>query len=426
MKKEIVIIGGGFAGVNFIKEISGNNHFHVTLVDRNNYNFFPPLLYQVSTGFLEVSNISYPFRMLLSKHKNINFRMGELVEIKPKENQIVLSNGTLHYDYLIIATGTETNYFGMESIKEIALPMKTVNDAIELRNFLLQKNEDAILIKDEKEREKLTTIVITGGGPTGVEIAGMLAEMRTNIYQKDYPELSASKQKIYLIDGNPELLSPMTKKSQEYTLETLKKMGVKVWLNKKVVGYEDDQVLFESGEKIPSKILIWTAGVTSSVFDGLKKEDYGPGRRLIVDSVNRLKDYDNIYAIGDTSFQTSDPAFPKGHPQLAQVAIQQGKNLAKNLSRLQRKEEPLEFIYKDKGTMAIIGRSKAAADLPKPKIHFQGWLAWIMWLFVHLFSLISYRNRIKTMYNWTTSYFTKNQSMRMIIRSNAKKETAKK
>lgn len=423
MKKEIVIIGGGFAGVNLARKLRNEENIHITLVDRNNYNFFPPLLYQVATGFLEVSNISYPFRKLFHHQKNANFRMGELIQIIPSENKILLSTGELSYDYLILATGTESNYFGIENIQRNSLPMKTVNDAIELRNFILLKAEEAILTKDPIERKKLTSIVIAGGGPTGVEIAGMLAEMKQNIFDKDYPELRSDSFSIYLVDGAESLLTPMSVQSQEYTLSTLLQLGVDVKLNKRVKDYINDQVIFDDGEIIDTKILIWAAGVISSVFDGIPKECYGPGRRLLVDQYNKVYGTANIYAIGDTALLLSDPNFPKGHPQMAQVAIQQAINLAGNIKAHLKNQEQTSFSYHDKGSMAIIGRSKAAADLPKPRMHFTGWLAWAMWLFVHLFSLISYRNRLKTMVNWTTSYFTKDQTLRMIIRPDIHSKT---
>jgi NADH dehydrogenase len=416
MKKEIVIVGGGFAGINLARQLANEINIHITLVDRNNYNFFPPLLYQVATGFLEVSNISYPFRKLFQHRKNINFRMGELQKILPEENKVVLSSGELSYDYLVLATGTESNYFGMENIRKSAIPMKTVDDAIEMRNFLLQKTEEATKATEKREKQKLTTIVIAGGGPTGVEIAGMLAEMRKNILEKDYPELKGQKVSIYLVDGAPALLSTMSKDAQQYAYDTLVKMGVEVKLNKLVKDYIDDAVIFSDGETIPSKMLLWTAGVTSSIFHGIPEESYGRGRRLLVDEFNKVLGTRNIYAVGDTCLQTSDKNFPEGHPQLAQVAIQHGKNLAKNFTAMFKGRSLRPFAYLDKGSMAIIGRRKAAADIPKPNLRIKGFIAWIMWLFVHLFSLINYRNRIKTLYNWTVAYFTKDQSLRMIIR----------
>ena len=419
MKKEIVIIGGGFAGINLAKRLANTKGIHLTLVDKNNYNFFPPLLYQVATGFLEVSNICYPFRKLFHYKRNISFRLGELQKIVQDENKVVLSTGDLSYDYLVLATGTESNFFGIENIRKGALPMKTVDDAIDMRNYLLQKTEEATIAMDETEKKKLTTIVIAGGGPTGVEIAGMLAEMRKNILEKDYPELKGIKVCIYLVDSAPTLLTPMSKEAQQYAYGTLIKMGVEVKLNKLVKDYIDDTVIFADGEKIPTKMLLWTAGVTSKVFEGIPKECYGRGRRLLVDEYNKVQGTQNIYAIGDTSLQTSDKNFPQGHPQLAQVAIQHGKNLAKNFKAMVSRQNQKPFAYNDKGSMAIIGRSKAAADIPKPKMRINGFIAWIMWLFVHLFSLINYRNRIKTMYNWTVAYFTKDQSLRMIIRPKA-------
>jgi NADH dehydrogenase len=421
MSKEVVIIGGGFGGINLSKCLANTNGIHVTLVDRNNYNFFPPLLYQVATGFLEVSNISYPFRKFFHHKKNISFRMGELIKIIPDENKVVLSSGIISYDYLVLATGTETNFFGIENIRKAALPMKTVDDAIEMRNTLLQRSEQATITTDETEIRKLASIVIAGGGPTGVEIAGMLAEMRANILEKDYPELKGRKYRIFLIDAAPVLLAPMSKVAQQYTYDSLVKMGVEVKLNKQVKDYVDDNVIFADGESISTKLLLWTAGVTATIFEGLPKECYGKGKRLLVDQYNKVTGTENIYAIGDTCLQTTDEKFPQGHPQLAQVAIQQGKNLAFNLKSLLKGKSQVAFKYIDKGSMAIIGRSKAAADIPKPELHLKGFIAWLIWLFIHLISLINFRNKVKTFYNWAVAFFTKDQSLRMIIRPREKK-----
>jgi NADH dehydrogenase len=420
MKKEIVIIGGGFAGINLAKRLANTKGTQVTLVDKNNYNFFPPLLYQVATGFLEVSNICYPFRKLFHYKRNISFRLGELQKIVPAENKVVLSTGQLSYDYLVLATGTESNYFGMENVRQSALPLKTVDDAIDMRNYLLLKTEEATIATDPVEKKKLSTIVIAGGGPTGVEVAGMLAEMKKNILEKDYPELAEDKVKIYLVDGAPALLIPMSKVAQQYTYDTLVKMGVNVELNRQVKDYVDDTVIFADGKTIPTKFLIWATGVTSKVFEGMPKDSYGKGKRLLVDQHNKVYAMQNIYAIGDTCLQTSDKNFLQGHPQLAQVAIQQGIQLARNFKAMISGKPCTAFAYHDKGSMAIIGRSKAVADIPTPKMHIKGFIAWVMWLFIHLFSLINFRNRIKTMYNWTVAYFTKDQSLRMIIRPGVK------
>lgn len=423
MKKEIVVIGGGFAGIALAKRLAKNKNFHITLVDKNNYNFFPPLLYQVATGFLEVGNISYPFRKLFQRWPNVDFRMGELRQILSEEKKVILSTGPLYYDELVLATGTESNYFGNQNVQKNAIPMKTIEDALVLRNTLLMAVEKATITTDEMERRKLLTIVIAGGGPTGVEVAGMLAEMGKNILEKEYPELHKSEVQLYLVDGAPSLLSPMSESSQQYSHDTLTKMGVRVQLNKLVKDYVDDTVIFADGETIQTKLLFWTAGVTSKIFEGIPQESYGRGRRLLVDRFNQVLHVDHIYAIGDTALMTEDAEWLQGHPQLAQPAIQQGRNLAYNLDAKDKSKPLKPFTYQDRGSMAIIGRSKAVADLPRPTLHIKGFIAWIMWLFVHLFSLIHYRNRITTMYNWTVAYFTKDQALRMIIRTEqARKE----
>lgn len=413
---EIVIVGGGFAGINLAKELQNQEGIHVTLVDKNNYNFFPPLIYQVATAFLEPSSISYPFRKFFAGKKNLQFRLGELQKVIPVENKIILSNGELTYDYLVFATGAETSYFGMENVKKNAIPMKTLNDAIEMRNTLLKNLEKAAICKDIRKRRKLLTIVVAGGGPTGVEVSGMFAEMRKSILLKEYPELETTASNVYLVDGGDALLSPMSKESQEDTLEAVTKLGVVVKLNTRVVDYKDDTVFFADGKTIQTKNLIWAAGVSAKEFEGIPAESYGRGKRMATDAFNKVNATDNIYAIGDTCIQLNDADFPGGHPQVAQVAIQQGVNLAENF-KLILKDKPLKpFKYNDKGSMAIIGKNKAVVDLPKPKMHFKGFLAWMIWLFVHLMSLITYRNRLNTFYHWMIAYFSKDQSLRMIIR----------
>ncbi|APA00564.1 MULTISPECIES: NAD(P)/FAD-dependent oxidoreductase [Flavobacterium] len=417
---EIVIIGGGFAGMNLAKELLNQDGVHVTLVDKNNYNFFPPLIYQVATAYLEPSSISYPFRKFFAGKKNLQFRLGELVEVVPAENKVILSNGELHYDKLVFATGAETSYFGMENVKKNAIPMKTLNDAIVMRNTLLKNLEKAAITKDIRKRRKLLTIVVAGGGPTGVEISGMFAEMRKNILLKEYPELETTASNIYLVDGAPALLTPMSKESQEDTLKAITDLGVIVKLNNNVVDYVDDTVHFANGETIQTKNLIWAAGVTAREFKGLPADCYGRGKRLKTDAFNKIEGTENIYAIGDTCIQFNDTAFPHGHPQVAQVAIQQGINLAKNIKNEMQQKALVPFKYVDKGSMAIIGKAKAVVDLPKPKMHFKGTFAWMIWLFIHLISLITYRNKIKTFYNWMIAYFSKDNSLRMIIRPDKK------
>jgi NADH dehydrogenase len=413
---QIVVIGGGFAGINLAKELANQKGIEVTLVDKNNYNFFPPLIYQVATAFLEPSSISYPFRKFFAGKKNLQFRLGELLKVVPSENKIILNNGELHYDRLVFATGAETSYFGMENVKKNAIPMKTLNDAIEMRNTLLKNLEKAAICKDIRKRRTLLTIVVVGGGPTGVEVSGMFAEMRKTILLKEYPELDTTVSNIYLVDGGDALLSPMSKESQEDTLEAVTKLGVVVKLNTRVVDYKDDTVFFADGNTIQTKNLIWAAGVSAREFEGIPVESYGRGKRMATDAFNKVNGTENIYAIGDTCIQTNDTNFAGGHPQVAQVAIQQGVNLAENF-KLMVQNKPLKpFKYNDKGSMAIIGKNKAVVDLPKPKMHFKGFFAWMIWLFVHLMSLITYRNRINTFYHWMIAYLSKDQSLRMIIR----------
>ncbi|TXD84886.1 NAD(P)/FAD-dependent oxidoreductase [Subsaximicrobium wynnwilliamsii] len=423
-EKHIVIIGGGFAGVHLAKELAGKKGVKVTLVDRNNYNFFPPLLYQVATGMLDISSISIPFRALFKGKKNLFFRLGEFEEVFPEANKVKLSTGELHYDALVIATGTVSNFFGMENIEKNALPMKTVNEAIKLRNYLIMEGEKYTYCTDEDEKRKMRNIVISGAGPSGVEIAGMIAEMRKRTLRDIYPELIDEQLNIYLVDAAPTVLPPMREKSQTYTKKSLEDMGVIVKLNKMVSDYKGDKVYFKDGETIETKTLIWTAGVTAMKYKGMPEDSYEKGNRLTVDAFNLIAHTKNIYAIGDACIQKTDPEFPKGHPQLGAVAQQQGKALAANFLAMVEHKERDPFRYNDKGAMAIIGDQKAVADLTTPKTTLTGWLAWISWLFVHLYLLVSYRNRFRTFWNWFNAYLGKGQSQGIMIGRTATDTTA--
>lgn len=417
---KIVIIGGGFAGLNLAKALLDKKDIHVTLVDKNNYNFFAPLIYQVATAFLEPTSISYPFRKFFAGKKNLEFRLGEFQSVNAATNTITLNNGTVKYDQLVFATGAETSYFGMENVKQNAIPMKTLNDALDMRNRILKNLEIAAITKDIRERRKLLTIVVVGGGPTGVEVSGMFAEMRKSMLRKEYPELDTAASNIYLVDGGDELLSPMSEASQTDTYKALTEMGVVIKLQTRVIDYKDNTVFFADGGSLQTKNLIWAAGVTARVYDGIPVESFGRSKRLITNEFGLVQNTENIYAIGDTSYTATDLKFPEGHPQVAQVAIQQGLNLAKNFLSMLKNGKLKPFSYTDKGSMAIIGRNKAVVDLPSPKWHFNGFIAWLMWLFVHLVSLITYRNRLTTLYNWTIAYFSRDQSLRMIIRPDKK------
>jgi NADH dehydrogenase len=415
-KKEIVIIGGGFAGINLAKNLLKKNNYHITLIDRNNYNFFPPLIYQVATGFLEISSISYPFRKLFRYKKNISFRLGEFIRLDPGSHTCYLDNGSIQYDYLVFAAGVETNYFGNENIRKNAIPMKTVNDAARMRNFLLQSLEEASRSHDAAEKRKLSTMVVAGGGPTGVEVSGMLAELRKNILAKDYPELSKGTANIYLVDGGQNLLAQMTGKSHREAYDALIKLGVKIKLNTTVKDFHDDQVFLSDGQIIFSRNLVWAAGIIGEKFEGIPEKSLGRGNRMITDEYNKIQGLENVFAIGDISIQFHEIKFPNGHPQLAQVAIQQGRKLAKNFT-LMAKDIPMKpFKYNDEGSLAIIGRYRAVADLFPSKFHVGGYLALMIWLFVHLTSLITVRNKFKTLTEWIIAYFTRDQALRMIVR----------
>ena len=414
--KRIIIVGGGFAGIALARSLANKMEFDITLVDKNNYNYFTPLIYQVATGFLEPSSIAYPFRNLLIEKKNLHFRMGKLQEIVPSEKKIILDNGELFYEDLVIATGTRANFFGLEKVKKFAIPMNSLNDALNMRNTILLRVEKASRSQDLEERKRLLTIVIAGGGPTGVEVSGMFAEMRNTILAKEYPELSPLTLKIYLVSSSDNLLAPFSKKAQDFTLHNLKNMGVDVLLNTRVNDYDGENVILNNGNKINSASLIWATGVISYSYTGIPKESYGHGNRLKVDGYNQVEGLDNVYAIGDTSIQTTDENFPTGHPQLAQVALQQGKNLARNFRKMHAGESLQKFNYNDKGIMAVVSKSKAVADISQPKFKLTGFVAWLLWAAIHLFSLINRHDRIRTFYDWTLNYFSDHLDLRMILR----------
>lgn len=417
---KVVVVGGGFAGVNLIKKLSRDTRFQVTLVDVNNYHFFPPLLYQVATAFIEPSNISYPFRRMFQQKKNIRFHLGKVLRVFPQENYIVTSTGNIGYDYLVLAMGAQTNYFGMQDVAENALPMKTINDAINLRNHLLLSLERATEAVSASEKQKHLTIVIAGGGPTGVEIAGMLAEMRQNIVAKEYPEFQKKEISIHLVDAGPELLGPMSEKSRIEAKKVLSDWGVDIRLNVAVKKYENDIVSLSDGTEIQTYSLIWASGVTGRQLPGLPADAMGRGNRILVDAFNRVKNTTHVFAIGDGCLQLTDEKYPKGHPQLAQVAIQQGCLLAKNLQREYAHKTWKPFAYHDKGSMAIISKYKAVADLPR--FFFKGFFAWLVWLFIHILPIAGFRNKVKLAFSWFWTFITNDPTLRLIIRPAKKRE----
>ena len=414
--KQILVIGGGFAGINLAKKLADNNYYEVTLIDKNNYHFFPPLLYQVATGFLETSSISYPFRKFFRYNDNIHFRLGECTGVNTGTHTCYLDNGPLQYDYLVFAAGAVVNYYDIPNVERDAIPMKTVNDALQMRNTLLKSLEEASITKCKATQMKLLTIVVAGGGPTGVEVAGVLAELRKDMLSKDYPELRNIPAEIYLVDAAPDVLMQMSERSQLEAYNSLRRLGVEIRLNNRVVGYENDQVLLADGDSIETKNLVWAAGITGKIYSGIPLTSYGKGKRMIADEYNKVTGVDDVFAIGDTCIQVHDQAFPAGHPQLAQVAIQQGVNLAGNFLAISKDKQLKSFKYNDKGTLAIVGRNKAVADLFKSKFHVGGFPALLVWLFIHLMGLVSWGNKFRTLYNWVVAYCTRDQSLRMIVR----------
>lgn len=413
MKKHVIIVGGGFAGINLIKSLRNDSRFRVTLVDKNNYHFFPPLIYQVATSFIEASNISYPFRKLISKYDNIHFHMGNLLKVHSESKTIETDTGNLKYDYLVLALGTEPNFFGMENVKRYALPMKNIEEALYLRNYMLLNLEEAARNKDVKAAEKLQNVVIAGGGPTGVELAGMLAEMGRYIAEKEYPEIKLGLSNLYLIDALPNLLSSMSEMAQETAYQTLEKLGVKILLNVSVKDYADGKVILSDGKTIPTETLIWTSGVIGREVPGLPEKSIDRGRRILVDGYNKVLGTENIYALGDICLQLTEKEYPKGHPQLAQVAIQQAKNLGNNFKRIEDEKVLNPFRYNNKGSMAIISKFNAVVDLPK--FSFKGFIAWLTWLFIHILPLVGFRNKIRLALEWLRLFITNNPSIRLIL-----------
>jgi len=412
---KIVIVGAGFGGLKLARRLNNKRGFEIILVDRVNYHQFQPLLYQVATAGLDASNISFPLRKVFQKSKNVRIRLAEVREVIPGENKIITTNEEIDYDVLVLATGTETNFFGNQQLIERAFPMKSTVEALQLRHKLIRNFEDALLVKDPDELQRLMNVVVVGGGPTGVELSGALGEMKRYVLPKDYPELDFTKMNIYLLEGSPKTLGNMSEKSAEDSLRYLTKLGVQVHTNTIVSSFDGNNVQLKDGSTIPTKTVIWAAGVTGAVPSGMDKSLVVRGNRLIVDRQARLKGFNNIYVVGDLAYMET-PKHPKGHPQLASVAIQQARLVAKNLLKLQRNENNFEeFEYYDKGTMATVGRNLAVVDIPKPKLHFRGFLAWFIWMSLHLMLILGVKNRFFVFGNWVYNYFTYDQSLRLIF-----------
>ncbi|GAA3942051.1 NAD(P)/FAD-dependent oxidoreductase [Chitinophaga oryziterrae] len=412
----VVIVGGGFGGINLAKKLK-NAPVQIVMLDRNNYHLFQPLLYQVSTAGLEADSIAFPLRGIFKSQKNFIFRMAEVTGLRAAENILETGIGDLHYDYLVFATGSTTNFFGNKLIEEHAIGMKSLIEAVQIRNYVIKQFEESLLLKDEAEIKPKLNFVMVGGGPTGVEMAGAFAELRKYIMPKDYPELSVSLMNVYLIESSPRLLAGMSEESSEKALEALTALGVKVMVKTVVKEYDGKTLTLSTGEKIDSQSLFWSAGVKGVPVNGIAPEIIAPNGRVQVNGLNQIVGHTNVYAIGDIALMT-DEIHPKGYPMVAQVAIQQGANVAANLKKILKKDPALvPFKYKDLGSMATIGRNKAVAEFAGMKLY--GYFAWMVWMAVHLLSLLGFRNKLVVFINWFYRYFTFERGTRIIIKRGA-------
>lgn len=415
-KKRIVVVGGGFGGIELCKRLK-NTDFQIVLIDKHNYHTFQPLLYQVASGGLEADSIAFPLRKIFKGQDNLIFRVAEVTKVMPGTNTLETSIGNIKYDYLVLATGSTSNFFGQAEIEAHAMPMKSIPEALNLRSIILQ-NLEAALQATDRARSELMNFVVVGGGPTGVETAGALAELKRHILKQDYPELDIAEINIYLIEGSPELLGVMSTQSSVKSKVFLEEIGVEVMVNTRVNSYDGHELSLVDQPSIYANTVIWSAGVKGVIIDGLSAATIVKGTRIQVDVHNKILGYDNLYAIGDMAAMLT-PEYPNGHPGVAPTAIQQGHLLAKNLVSLQNNQPLVDFIYKDKGSMATVGRNRAVVDIGK--IHFQGIFAWFTWMFVHLLTLVGFRNKLVVFVNWVWSYFSYDRGTRLIIRTYNKK-----
>jgi NADH dehydrogenase len=416
MAIKVVIVGAGFAGLRLARKLNNKPGFEVLLIDKFNYHQFQPLFYQVATAALDASNISFPLRKAFHNSKNVRIRVEEVKEVVPGQNKIVTESEDVAYDVLVLAMGADTNFFGNQNLASNAFPMKSTVEALQIRHRLVQNFEDALLAKDPLQYQKLMNIVIAGGGPTGVEVAGAIADMKRYVLPKDYPELDFNKMNIYLLEGGPRTLGPMSEKSSEDSCRYLHKMGVTVMTNTLVKDYDGEQVLLGDGKTIPTNTVIWAAGIKGNVPEGIDKSLVVRGNRIKVDRHSKVEGTNNIYVLGDLAYMET-PKYAKGHPQVASVAIAQADVLAKNLIAMERKSNTTyEFEYYDRGSMATVGRNLAVVDIPKPKLHLGGFFAWLIWMSLHLFLILGVKNKIMTFINWIYNYFTYDQNLRLIFR----------
>ena len=413
-KKRVVIVGGGLGGLRLAEDLYGSG-MQVVLIDKNNFHQFPPLIYQIASAGIDPSSISFPFRQIFRKRKDFYFRMAEARMVDTDKKILQTSIGKIDYDYLVLAAGATTNFFGNKNIEEWAIPMKTVPEAMGLRNALLSNFERALTCATEEERQELLNVVIVGGGATGVEIAGALSEMKRYVIPYDYPDMDFSLMHIYLIEAGDRLLAGMSQDSSRKAYDFLKSMGVDVQFGKMVTDYRDHKVIMKDGTEIPTRTFLWVSGIRANAMPGISDDHMGRGFRFKVDQFNRIPGLDGVFAIGDQCLQTTDAAYPNGHPQVAQVAIQQAKNLAKNLKKINEGQDDSAFTafkYNNLGSLATIGRNKAVVEIGK--FRSQGFFAWILWLVVHLRSILGVKNKMMVLLNWLWKYVSYNDSIRMI------------
>ncbi len=408
----VVIAGGGFGGIQLAKGLK-NKPVKVLLLDRHNYHTFQPLLYQVATGGLEAESIAFPLRKLFKKQRNFRFRLTEVRSVDPVRQIVRTTIGDIPFDYLVLATGSDTNFFGQGQFEHHTMPMKTIPEALNIRSMILQNLEEAQVEPDPVKKEGLLNFAVVGGGPTGVELSGALAELKNHVLKEDYPELDTSCVNIFLIESSPELLGPMSVPAQQKSREFLERMGVRIMTGERVVDYDGERLALRSGMIIHTENVLWSAGVKGEVPEGIDAALLGRGNRIRVDEFNRVRGFEHVFAIGDVAAMPV-PAYPDGHPGVAPVAMQQGKHLAANLLRLITGAPMKPFIYRDKGSMATVGRNKAVVDLAR--FRFQGFFAWLVWMLVHLMSLVGFRNKMITLVNWIWNYFSYDRGTRLIIR----------
>jgi NADH:ubiquinone reductase (H+-translocating) len=415
---KLIILGGGFGGLRLARNLSNKPGFDITLIDRFNYHQFQPLFYQVATAGLDASNISFPLRKVFHKSKNVKIRLAEVLQIQPEGKKVLTDIGEFDYDALVIATGADTNFFGNANLMKNAFPMKSTVEALQLRHRLLHNFEDALTAKDAAELQSLMTIVIVGGGPTGVELSGAIADMKRYQLPKDYPELDFNRMKIFLLEGTGKTLASMSEQSSIQSGKYLEKLGVTVMTNSILKEFDGQKITLQNGDTINTQLVIWAAGIKGNVPEGISKELIARGNRIKVDRQCQVQGYQNVFAIGDVAYM-EEPGWPNGHPQVAPVAMQQADLIANNLRSIEMKsvkESLLEFKYKDSGSMATVGRNLAVVDVPKPKLHFGGFFAWMIWMGLHLMLILGVKNRFFVFSNWLYNYFTYDQNLRLIFK----------